>query len=317
MHPVTDRGETPPIQLVDLLPGDDPETVWAEVMQIVGALAAPVDGAGLQQVFVDVVSLYRGEYPGYRACNTPYHDLGHTLLVLLAMARIMDGAAGEGIGFTGGDIALGLTAALMHDTGYIQDAQDQDGTGAKYTLTHVDRSVAFARAYVTAHPSLVEDGDALASVIRCTDLHVSVGAIAFRDGKTRLLGLLLGTADLLGQMADRLYLEKLLYLYGEFVEGGIEGYASEFDLLKKTRLFYERARKRFAGDLRGVDRFMGRHFQRRWGIDRDLYARSVAHNVAHLDRILERHRNDYATVLRRGGIVERIGGKRNGPSGQS
>lgn len=40
-------------------------------------------------------------------------------------------------------------------------------------------------------------------------------------------------------MADRAYLAKLIYLYHEFREGGVAGYESELDLLKKTPTFTE------------------------------------------------------------------------------
>jgi len=36
-----------------------------------------------------------------------------------------------------------LNAALFHDTGYIQEKSDDEGTGAKYTSIHVKRSIQF------------------------------------------------------------------------------------------------------------------------------------------------------------------------------
>ena len=39
---------------------------------------------------------------------------------------------------------LGLLGILMHDTGYLKRTEDMQGTGAKYTLTHVRRSAEFA-----------------------------------------------------------------------------------------------------------------------------------------------------------------------------
>ena len=37
------------------------------------------------------VAIVKAKYPGYRACDTEYHNLQHTLDVTLAMARLMDG----------------------------------------------------------------------------------------------------------------------------------------------------------------------------------------------------------------------------------
>ena len=49
------------------------------------------DPGNIVQVFDDVTMLYRGEHPGYHACDTSYHDIQHVLDVTLAMARLMDG----------------------------------------------------------------------------------------------------------------------------------------------------------------------------------------------------------------------------------
>src|SRR5260370_857527 len=93
------------------------------------------------------------------------------------------------------------------------------------------------------------------------------------DPKDRVLGCMVGTADLIGQMSDRLYLEKCReFLYKEFVLGSIardtlaDGreivrYASPDDLIIKTPGFYEYvARARIDLKLGGVDRFASAHF---------------------------------------------------------
>ena len=73
-------------------------------------------------------------------------------------------------------------------------------------------------------------------------------------------------------MADRLYLEKLIYLYSEFREGKVPGFESEFDLFKKTESFYEDiSKKRLSEELGGVSNFMKIHFKHRFGVDRDYY----------------------------------------------
>ncbi len=58
---------------------------------------------------------------------------------------------------------------------------------------------------------------------------------------------MLGSADLLGQMSDRAYLEKLLFLYKEFREAGIPGFNTEFDIIRKTVDFYEITVQRLRG----------------------------------------------------------------------
>ena len=111
---------------------------------------------------------------------------------------------------------------------------------------------------------------------------------------------MLGTADLLGQMADRAYLEKLLYLYREFQEGGIKGYESELDLLKKTTGFWAMTKKRFGEELSSVNEYVRSHFKARWNIDRDLYMEAIERSIAYLEFVLEHHESDYRDYLMQG-----------------
>ena len=79
----------------------------------------------------------------------------------------------------------------------------------------------------------------------------------------RLVGSLLGSADIIAQMSDRCYLEKCRdRLYPEFVAGGITRkkthngevvvFESPEDLLRKTPSFYQNASKRLDKDLQGA-----------------------------------------------------------------
>jgi hypothetical protein len=105
-------------------------------------------------------------------------------------------------------------------------------------------------------------------------------------------------------MADPTYLEKLLFLYHEFKEGGVPGFADELDLLQKTPAFWEFTQKRLAGELGGVDRLMRDHFRVRWGIDQDMDRETVERNIAYLQFILVNHRDDYQRYLRRDGLIK-------------
>jgi hypothetical protein len=41
--------------------------------------------------FYDFERLFTGRYPGYRGCDTTYHDVQHTLDMTLALARLVAG----------------------------------------------------------------------------------------------------------------------------------------------------------------------------------------------------------------------------------
>jgi hypothetical protein len=133
-----------------------------------------------------------------------------------------------------------------------------------------------------------------------------VSEIDFRSQETELLGKMLGTADLLGQMADRIYLEKLLFLYHEFKEAGMVEYNSELDLLKKTIDFYTMTKRRLAAELGGINEYIHYHFKVCWNVDRDLYMEAIEKNIHYLKILLDQHDEDYREHLSRGGVVVKL-----------
>ena len=289
------------IQLPDIVNMEDPQSVFGEARKIALTMFPQFDCKALDNIFNDIVRLFRGEYPGYGRCTTQYHDLKHTTDTLLAVARLMHGAFVCGGSFTREQVHLGLICALMHDTGYIQTLDDDVGTGAKYTLIHTERSIAFMDKYIADRGLSQEDFKEYPSILRCTGLRSKINRIRFTCPRVELLGKILGTADLLGQMADRTYLGKLLFLFYEFREGGVIGYDSELELLKRTIDFYAMTKKRFASELGSVNEYMHYHFRARWNLDRDLYMEAIERNMSHLKFILENHENDYREYLRRDG----------------
>jgi hypothetical protein len=103
----------------------------------------------------------------------------------------------------------------------------------------------------------------------------------------RKMGHFTGTADLLAQIADRYYLEKLLLLFEEFKEAKLPGYDSAFDLVLKTRSFYKDvARRRLDEEFKGADRYMLDYFRSRQSVDKDLYREAIERNLAYLDKML-------------------------------
>jgi len=161
---------------------------------------------------LEIQNLFKGNYPGFQACNTKYHDFAHTLMVLLAMARLMHGACLQGISFSYKDINLGMISALMHDAGYMQSVDDVNGTGAKFTLIHIERSIQFIQNHYAGKACFADDMNNFSDILQCTGLKTDIPNMKFTTEKIALLGKMLGTADLLGQMADRFYLEKLITL---------------------------------------------------------------------------------------------------------
>ena len=279
----------------ELIYVENPPDVLVEVKKIISLFFPYFDFKPFEKVFNDIFKVFAGNYPGYRKCNTLYHDLRHTMDCLLVMARLIHGAFVSGIAFTERDVNLGLISALMHDTGYIQSVEDDKGTGAKYTVSHIKRSMEFMEKYFLAKGYPLEDFQACCNFLRCTGIEVKIDEIKFQSAEQEILGKMLGTADLIGQMSDKNYLEKLPFLYREFKEGGIQGFDNEFDLLKQTPKFWEMVKERFATELSRVDGYLRDYFRVRWGIDQDLYRRAIDRNMACLQPILQDCPTDHSS----------------------
>lgn len=246
------------------------------VLGIFGTRYPGEDFSALARAFGDVEALFDGRYPGYLACDTLYHDARHTLDMTLAMARLVDGhdRSQPGSGRLGARrAALGVVIALLHDSGYMRHVAEANvENGAIFTKVHVSRSADFLARYLPTIGFGAEAGLA-AQLVHFTGYEKDLDDIQVADTKDRLLGHMVGTADLIGQMSDRMYLEKCReYLYKEFVLGSIaretlpDGreivrYASPEDLISKTPGFYEYvARERIHHKLGAADRYAAAHF---------------------------------------------------------
>src|SRR3954465_3037443 len=70
---------------------EDAGRVRDAVLSLFAARYPGVDLAPLSYPFDHFRALFEGNYPGYLACDTLYHDMRHTLDMSLAMARLIDG----------------------------------------------------------------------------------------------------------------------------------------------------------------------------------------------------------------------------------
>lgn len=291
------------VQLAKLVDTSSPERILGEVKKIYSGLFPARGFAPVKRNFGIIGKLFRGRFPGYRSCNTEYHDLGHTADALLATARLVDGRSLAGAPLDNRLVINLFNAALLHDTGYIQEDWDTDGTGAKYTSNHVERSVIFLEKNGAAMGIDVADAVTVERLIRCTGLSVDLDTIPFASEDERYAGCMLGTADLLGQMSDRAYLEKLIFLYNEFREAGIPGFNTEFDILRKTVDFYEITLSRLKGPYLAVYELARSHFSARFSIDANLYMDAISRHIAYLHKIIEDDSTNFRHKLKRGSWV--------------
>jgi hypothetical protein len=55
------------------------QAIFKEIRDITARINPCFDFIHTNTAFDDVEKLFRGKYPGYRECNTPYHDFRHTV----------------------------------------------------------------------------------------------------------------------------------------------------------------------------------------------------------------------------------------------
>lgn len=283
-----------------------PEQVLGEVLEILRRISSNFNTSPVRNVYNAAKSLYSGHLPGYRACNTGYHDFRHAVESFLAMSRFIHGAVLDCESFDERQIITALIAAILHDAGYIQQDSDTRGTGAKHKPVHERRSMDFLSRHGFDFGMSQEEIAAGRSIILCTDMDADIAKIAFPSAQTEMLGKLLGAADLMAQLAERRYLEKLFYLYDECQEAGINDYASELDFVRQAIDFYDVFDRRLKTTLGGVDRYLQLHFASRWGIDQNLYHEAINKHKQYLVKLLKIPDMDPRLYLRRGGIVEKI-----------
>lgn len=289
-----------------LFENSHPDQVWSKAMEIIQRIHPDYDFIPLSAAFRDVVGLFYGEYPGYHRISTLYHDLRHTLDIFLCTLRLLHSIHLSGDRLSAREVTIGAVAALLHDVGYAQQVGDETGTGAKYTRIHVDRSIAFMQRYLVDRNWPSDWSEWLACAIRCTDPAVTLQQIAFPDERARLIGRVVGTADLVGQMADRSYLEKLLFLYFEFREAHLGDYQSAQDLLRRTQAFYALTGKRLETEFGNIHETLSWHFKDCFGVECNYYVDSIDKNIAYLAQVIQHDEGEYFQMLKRGGIVDRV-----------
>ena len=265
--------------------------------------------APLARAFADFELAFTGRMPGYFGVDTVYHDQQHTLDVTLAMTRLMAGyerTHGGTIKALGAErAAIGVCLALFHDIGYLRERNEEARNGAEFTRNHVSRGARFMEFYLPTI-GFSQWTRITSELIHFTGYERSFEAIGTKvqDPRDIQLGHLLGTADMIAQMADRCYLEKCRdRLYAEFVLGGVAlpldangdravKYASGLDLLRQTPEFMEETRlKRLDTAFNKAYRYLEPLFD-----GRNPYIETIDRSFIYLRQIL---RSESWRMLRR------------------
>ena len=284
-----------------------PSAVLLAIEQLFAATwpGAPTDP--LRRAITQFDDMFSGRVAGYAGVDTLYHDRQHTLDVTLTMARICVGYERivEPLWKLGAERAIaGVVMAVFHDVGYLRRSEDTtQRNGAEFTRTHIRRGIEFLDGYLP-ELGLGEWVPVAREALHFTGYEKPFSELVFADARDLRLGHLLGTADMITQMADRCYLEKCRdRLYPEFVLGGVAlptanasadqvRYASGLDLLRQTPQFVSETRvKRLDGEFNRAYRYIEPLFE-----GHNPYMESIRRNMEFLDRVL---RSESWRMLRR------------------
>src|SRR5947208_8093489 len=156
----------------------NPRHVRAEVESVSRRFFHEGDSELVPCAFDWATQCFTGKYANYDPIDAGYHDFEHTLQGTLCLSRLLAGRqrARARPALSQADFENCVLAILFHDTGYLKERSDRDGTGAKYTAVHVTRSCQFARDFL-APPGVSEHRvAAIQNTIRCTGINADSGA---------------------------------------------------------------------------------------------------------------------------------------------
>lgn len=199
--------------------------------------------------------------------SAAYHNLDHTILATLTGQELLIGKQINGERVSPEDWVHYLLALLCHDIGFIRGACRSDrlrdchfstgqgtemiqfdcrNTDAIFSPYHVDRSKRFVAEQFQGNPMI--DTDRIESFIELTRFPIP-NTRFYQD--TINYGGLTRAADLIGQLSDPRYLDKLPALFAEFEETGfnkIVGYGSPDDMRQAYPEFYNNVAMPYIAD---------------------------------------------------------------------
>ncbi len=264
------------------------EDPFDETLHIISLLNVDVNVELISRIRKRIVKIFLGKDPDFKASNTEYHNLRHTCMVVLATTRLLHGLSIRHQQFSSTAIEQCIVSAFFHDTGLLLRSHDVTVNGATYTKNHEERSIHFLNK-VLGEMGIDENfRDVCASIIHCTNLGLNPEDINFVSEEAKMCGWIVGSADILAQMADRYYLEQLSLLFNEKRIGGVNTTNSVTGLMNQTTEFFEKnVTYRLEVSFHNISQAMEEHFMTRWGIDHDPYKKNMSKNINYLQKILD------------------------------
>jgi len=188
----------------------------------------------LYNYLVDICNFGTDEY---HKLETKYHDLYHFLTSTTVFLDVYSGIVDKQIiEKNESDFFCGVVATMYHDIGFLKTKEDENGTGAQYINTHVERGCHFiSNNFDDILTEVVKSR--ICNLIMVTDYFKKVENLEIDH-----IGACVALGDWLSQMGDKQYVEKLDKLYQEFDEfqkyHNLNMYTGLHDLISKTPGFW-------------------------------------------------------------------------------
>jgi hypothetical protein len=265
-----------------------------EILFLAESISPTADLQLIREVHHDLTDFFAGSHPDFQKNTLPYHNLRHSQMVVLATIRLFDGLhCSNHLPITADMLLKGLFAAYFHDTGML--LRSEGGLPLAETesiVGHEARSIDLLNHYAHRKGLGKDFQRDCATIINYTDLKSDPATFESHSQEIQLVGQVVGSADLLAQMADRYYLECLPLLYSELLAGGINRHGSALELMEHTANFYHSVvLTRLLTTFSHTSTAMQTHFRRRYNIDRNLYIDNIDKNIEYLKKILKKCQN--------------------------
>jgi hypothetical protein len=267
-------------------PGSDPID---EILYLIQQIRPSFDLIKIRDLHTEVCSFYSGNHPDYKKNTMPYHNIRHTLMVVLASVRLLHGLHCNKVKFSEETLIKGILAAYFHDSGMLLLENDPASNGTEYIADHEVRSISFLNRYLASRNYPPEIAIDCAVIIQYTELGSNPSTFVSHSDEVKLAGQVVGSADILAQMADRYYLECLPLLFHEQIAGKVNQHDTPLELMEHTAYFYHNVvLKRLITTFSDTMLAMQTHFRERHAINRDLYLENIDKNIRYLKDILNK-----------------------------
>lgn len=273
--------------LTGIFEGNLDGTPLDEILFLAAKICPALDLGLIREADQDLASIFSDACPHFPENTLPYHNLRHSQMVVLAAARLFHGLHCKHIYLQAENLFKGLLAAYFHDTGMLPMEGEQAHSSMHHMANHETRSILCLDKYVTRKGLAKDISRDCATIIRYTDLDSDPATFAYHSHEIQLAGQVVGSADILAQMADRYYLECLPLLFDEQQAGGINRHNSARELMEHTEKFYHNIiLKRLATTFSNTSQAMQTHFREMYKLDINLYLENIDKNINYLKKII-------------------------------